>query len=189
MATIKIDGQTIQLEDTTANSDEQLRMALTPFFPDAANSTFDRKQENGTLVVSVVKKAGTKGAGAGTGAGDELPTSAGAGTGVVAEHQSSQVKLWAALITGSNTQPGDGPGLNPVLALAWEIMQKYDGLTDQALLNDPAVELEAFESLQMDVILEGQSDWGRGLITGTFKTLVASEGSSAVSPRHLPVGF
>jgi len=69
MATIKIEGQTIKgdavgITDEIANDDELLKAALAPTWPDARTATF--KRDGGTdgkeLVVTVQKKAGTKGA-------------------------------------------------------------------------------------------------------------------------------
>ena len=66
MAQIKIEGQTIDLEDEIAESDDLLRAALQASWPDAKTATFTRsdkrKEKGGKLVVTVTKKAGTKGA-------------------------------------------------------------------------------------------------------------------------------
>jgi len=69
MAKIKIEGQTINgasagITDEIAKDDDLLRAALAPTWPDVRTATFRR--EGGTdgkeLVVTVQKKAGTKGA-------------------------------------------------------------------------------------------------------------------------------
>lgn len=60
-ATIKIDGQTFEIEDEIAKDDDLIRRALTPFYPGASNSTISRVMENDRLVIEVTKKAGSKG--------------------------------------------------------------------------------------------------------------------------------
>jgi hypothetical protein len=62
MAIIKIDGQNIPMEDEVAKDDSRVKMALAQFYPDAANARITRTTENGQMVVSIVKQAGTKGA-------------------------------------------------------------------------------------------------------------------------------
>ncbi|HMX30012.1 MAG TPA: hypothetical protein PKC13_30800 [Blastocatellia bacterium] len=59
------DGQSFELEDEMAASDDSLRAALKVAYPDAANATFERSggKDGKPLVVKVVKKAGTKGLG------------------------------------------------------------------------------------------------------------------------------
>lgn len=63
MAKIKIEGQTIPIEDEIARDDELLKAALAPSWPDARNATFKREggKDGAELVVTVAKKAGTKG--------------------------------------------------------------------------------------------------------------------------------
>lgn len=59
------DGQSFELEDEMAATDDSLRAALKVAYPDAANATFERSggKDGKPLVVKVVKKAGTKGLG------------------------------------------------------------------------------------------------------------------------------
>lgn len=68
MATIKIEGQTIKgdqvgITDEIANDDDLLKAALAPTWPDVRTATITRTggTDGKELVVSVVKKAGTKG--------------------------------------------------------------------------------------------------------------------------------
>ena len=61
MALIKIDGTEMPLDDEIAKDDETLKKALSPFYPGAANSDIKRTTENGQMVVTVVKRAGSKG--------------------------------------------------------------------------------------------------------------------------------
>jgi hypothetical protein len=69
MATIKIEGQTIKgdnvgITDEIANDDELLKAALAPTWPDVRTATITRAggSDGKDLVVTVTKKAGTKGA-------------------------------------------------------------------------------------------------------------------------------
>jgi hypothetical protein len=68
MPTIKIEGQTIKgdsvgITDEIANDDELLKAALAPTWPDVRTASFKREggKEGKELVVTVQKKAGTKG--------------------------------------------------------------------------------------------------------------------------------
>jgi hypothetical protein len=68
MATIKIEGQTIKgdavgITDEIANDDELLKAALAPTWPDARTAAISRSggTDGKELVVTVTKKAGTKG--------------------------------------------------------------------------------------------------------------------------------
>jgi hypothetical protein len=64
MATIRLsgDGQEFPLPDDVARSDELLRQALVPFYPEVAGADIKRENKNGELVVTVIRRAGTKGA-------------------------------------------------------------------------------------------------------------------------------
>ena len=60
---VVIEGQNIPLPEEIAVDDAKVRQALAPFFPDAANAMITRTQgkDEGTMLVNVVKKAGSKG--------------------------------------------------------------------------------------------------------------------------------
>jgi hypothetical protein len=69
MATVKIEGQEYQIDDTIANggatvqeSDQLLRDALRPNFEIAAGATFQREMRNGQHYITLVKQPGPKGA-------------------------------------------------------------------------------------------------------------------------------
>ena len=64
MVTIQIDGQQFPLPDEIAAKDELLKAALAPFVPWIPNAQIDRKETDGTMVVSVIKRADWKGNGA-----------------------------------------------------------------------------------------------------------------------------
>jgi len=56
-----IEGQRIPLPAEIAASDDLIRRALAPFYPDAANAQLSRAEQDGVLTVTVVKRAGSKG--------------------------------------------------------------------------------------------------------------------------------
>lgn len=59
---IMIEGQEIPVPEEIGASDENVKKALAPFFPDAANAMITRTEKDGVVTVNVIKKAGTKGA-------------------------------------------------------------------------------------------------------------------------------
>jgi hypothetical protein len=65
MALVKIttDGSEFQLSDEIAGNNEKLREALSPFYPELANAEIERELVDGTWIVKVTKRAGTKGSG------------------------------------------------------------------------------------------------------------------------------
>jgi hypothetical protein len=65
MALIKIsaDGAEFEITDDVARDDRHLSEALAPFYPELANAEINRSEEDGKLIVTVTKRAGTKGAG------------------------------------------------------------------------------------------------------------------------------
>ena len=61
MIQVNIDGQNFPLPDEVGSQDELLRAALAPFVPWIANAQIQRKEERGNTVVTVIKRADTKG--------------------------------------------------------------------------------------------------------------------------------
>ncbi len=63
MALIKIstDGVEFEVKDDIARDDQRLREALTPFYPEMANAEITRSEQDGRLIVTMAKRAGTKG--------------------------------------------------------------------------------------------------------------------------------
>ena len=61
MITIEIDGQSFQLPEDIAAKDELLKAALAPFVPWIANAQIERKEQDGAMVVNIVKRADWKG--------------------------------------------------------------------------------------------------------------------------------
>lgn len=61
---IKVEGQDIPVpEDVGALDDADLKRALTPMFPGAANSRIERAEQDGVVTITVTKLAGAKGKG------------------------------------------------------------------------------------------------------------------------------
>jgi hypothetical protein len=59
---IKVEGQEIAVpEEVGALEDADLKRALTPMFPGAANSKIERAEKDGTITITVIKLAGAKG--------------------------------------------------------------------------------------------------------------------------------
>ena len=63
-ATVRYDGQEFAIDRTVAESDSHLRAALAAVYPNLATAAFSRTTENGKLIVTATKTAGTKGAAA-----------------------------------------------------------------------------------------------------------------------------
>lgn len=61
MAKIILEGQTFELPDALVADDETLKRTLTPYYPDVANATIARKQQEGYLEITVTKRPGSKG--------------------------------------------------------------------------------------------------------------------------------
>ena len=58
---VAIEGQTIPVPEEIGSSDENVKRALTPFYPEAANAMITRVEKERTVTITVVKKAGSKG--------------------------------------------------------------------------------------------------------------------------------
>jgi len=58
---VKIEGQEIPVPEEIGATDEAVKRALAPFYPDAANAMITRVDNEGTVTITVVKRAGSKG--------------------------------------------------------------------------------------------------------------------------------
>lgn len=58
---LTLEGQEIPLTAEVAASDETLRNALAPFYPEIATASFSREQVDGVTRIRAIKTAGTKG--------------------------------------------------------------------------------------------------------------------------------
>ncbi len=61
MAKIILEGQRFDLPDILVVDDETLKRTLTPYYPDVANASIERKQQDGILEITVTKRPGSKG--------------------------------------------------------------------------------------------------------------------------------
>ncbi len=61
MIQVAIDGQNFPLPDEIGAKDELVRAALAPFVPWIVNAQIQRKDEGGNTLVTVIKRADTKG--------------------------------------------------------------------------------------------------------------------------------
>lgn len=61
MIKVILEGQTIQMPDEVAQTDEGLIRALSPLYPDVANAEIARKTVGGETTITVVKRPGPKG--------------------------------------------------------------------------------------------------------------------------------
>jgi hypothetical protein len=61
---LKIEGQELTIPTEVGGlQDADLKRALTPMFPGAANSKIERVEKDGTVTITVIKLAGSKGSG------------------------------------------------------------------------------------------------------------------------------
>ena len=56
-----LEGQEIPLSDEVAATDDTLRNAMIPFFPEVGTADIRREEKNGITEIRMVKRAGTKG--------------------------------------------------------------------------------------------------------------------------------
>ena len=58
---VLVEGQTIPVPDEIGASDEAVKRALAPFYPEVANALITRVEKDGVVTINVVKRAGSKG--------------------------------------------------------------------------------------------------------------------------------
>ncbi len=56
-----IEGQKIPIPPEMGESDEAVKNAMRPIFPEVANAQFTRTEKDGVTTITVIKKAGSKG--------------------------------------------------------------------------------------------------------------------------------
>lgn len=62
MALVKVEGTELELDDSICKTDKSLKDALLPFYPAVANADVKREQKGDKTVITVTKRAGSKGA-------------------------------------------------------------------------------------------------------------------------------
>ena len=58
---VLVEGQTIPVPEEIGASDEAVKRALSPFYPEVANALITRVEKDGVTTINVVKRAGSKG--------------------------------------------------------------------------------------------------------------------------------
>jgi hypothetical protein len=124
MINILIDGQQFPLPDEIAAKDELLKAALAPFVPWIANAQIDRKEKDGAMSVSVIKRADWKGNG--NTVIDALIASA--------DGMNPAVELWMQMQGQLDTQdPGVILALEPAITAAIDAGDREIAAVHQAL--------------------------------------------------------
>ncbi|HEX2913720.1 MAG TPA: hypothetical protein VH186_23145 [Chloroflexia bacterium] len=128
------DGMTIEIEDEIARSDDLLKRALSPHYPDLANAFISREEKDGLLKVTVSKRAGPKGS-----------------------YQADKVTSANPVVLALEEAPDY---LNPALALAWQLYFQNSS-SSPAGEGEGGLTLEKQLALQgeiSDAILEGEAE-------------------------------
>lgn len=124
MTTLMIDGQSFDLPPEIAAKDELLKAALAPFVPWIANAQIDRKEKDGAMIVSVIKRADWKGNGSAV--VDALTASS--------DGMNPAVALWMQMQGQIDAQdPGAILALEPTITTAIAEGDKEVALVHQAL--------------------------------------------------------
>lgn len=155
------DGLTIETPDEIAKSDELLKRALAPHYPDLANALITREEKDSVLRVTISKRAGPKGCQAGlVSSSAETPT-----------NRVVQVLDNAAEY------------LNPALALAWQLLgtEAFGENEEQCLTLEKQLSLQGVIS---EAILEGENQ-----VALVEKALELLKAAPASPSRYLPKGF
>lgn len=61
MATVKVEGTSLEMPDEICRTNKSLTDALITFYPGVANAEFKRETKGDETIITVTKKAGTKG--------------------------------------------------------------------------------------------------------------------------------
>jgi hypothetical protein len=130
MAILKLEGQEIELDERMAQNDKALLEFVATFSPELANATITRKQEGNQTVVTLTKRAGSKGSGNG----------------------SEVIKAQSGVVTGLLEAP---LYLNPALLLGWQLKQAEatGSLTLDRLLRLQTTLAEAIEQGETELEL------------------------------------
>lgn len=126
------DGMTIEIDDEIARSDELLKRALAPHYPDLANALITREEKDGLLKVTVSKRAGPKG------------------------YDHANEKGQANPIISTLEEAPEH--LNPALALAWQLTHLNpfgDGENGSGLTLEERL---ALQKVIADATLEGEAE-------------------------------
>jgi hypothetical protein len=153
------DGQTIEVPDDIARSDELLKRALAPHYPDLANAKIIREEKDGLIKVTVSKQAGPK--------------------GCASNQQTNRIVL---------TLDEAPIGLNPALALAWKLIP-LDSLPLGSKGNEQEGGISLEERLNLQQILKRTVEKGETEALQIAKTVEILKAAPAVSALQAPLGF
>ncbi len=126
------DGLTIEIEDEIARSDDLLKRALSPHYPDLANALISREEKDGLLKVTVSRRAGPKGS-----------------------LQAGDVVNPNPVVLALEEAPDY---LNPALALAWQLYFQTSSGNNPDVKGLSLEEQLAFQAVITEAILEGEAE-------------------------------
>jgi hypothetical protein len=169
------DGVTIELEDEIARSDELLKRALSPHYPDVANALISRQEKDNLLKVTISKRAGSK------------------GNMNAAEFKHNQTSQSQHPVVMALAEAPDY--LNPALALAWQLFsyQPQQGAGNHPASPSPSGSGEA--GLRLENQLALQAVIRESIVAGeteaaqVHKTVELLNSAPPVPSRHVPKGF
>jgi hypothetical protein len=124
------DGLTIEIEDEIARSDDLLKRALSPHYPDLANALISREEKEGILKVTVSRRAGPKGS-----------------------LQTGKVESPNPVVLALEEAPDY---LNPALALAWQLYFQATSGNNPDVKGLPLEEQLALQAVITEAILKGE---------------------------------
>jgi hypothetical protein len=156
------DGMTINIDDEIARSDELLKRALSPHYPDLANALISRDEKDGLLKVTVSKRAGPKGS---------YPFEPG------------RVDRGNTVVLALEEVP---PHLNPALALAWHLYSRspFAASPGEGEGEQPLEMLLALQEEIEQAISEGESE-----ASEIKRAVELLKIAPSVPSRRIPEGF
>ncbi len=175
------DGISITIDDEIARSDDLLKRALAPHYPDLANAQITREEKDGRLKVTLSKRAGPKG----NSAGSEGSMSPDAGKGSVIQLLDSAPEC-----------------LNPVFSLAWQMYhtgqsqgQDFTAGSSSQEMGESNVTAPDKAGFTLEQQLALQAAISEAILAGEAeaaqvqKAVERLKSAPAVPSRHVPKGF
>jgi hypothetical protein len=165
------DGQIIEVPDDIARSDQLLKRALAPHYPDLANAKIEREEKNGLLKVTLSKQAGPKGS-----------------TAVVEPTNPPNTdRQKNVIVLALDEAP---TSLNPALALAWKLAP-LDALplTLGSERNQGVGGISLEERLNLQKVIKRAIEKGEAEALKITKTIEMLNAAPAVPALQVPLGF
>jgi hypothetical protein len=154
------DGQIIEVPDDIARSDELLKRALAPHYPDLANAKIEREEKDGLLKVTLSKQAGPKG-----------------NTG----------RQKNVIVAALDEAPS---GLNPALALAWKLAPLDAlPLTLGSERNQGVGGISLEDRLNLQKVIKRAIEKGEAETRRIIKALEILKAAPEVPAFQVPLGF